>query len=115
MSRTPLPPCHGQTEDLVKAWLTENVRVGATVAVRHTQGGFLMYSKAKVVRIGIGRFEVDSLGPGHFSQAGLTFYYSGKNCVHPKGQTRIVVPTEAVLAASGKLGKPGSGYQATTV
>jgi hypothetical protein len=34
-----------------------------------------------------------------FVAAGETFYYSGKNCWHPKGQTRLVIPTAAVFEA----------------
>jgi hypothetical protein len=28
-----------------------------------------------------------------------SFYYGGKNCQHPKGQTRLVIPTASTLAA----------------
>ena len=95
----PKAPCHEQTEEAVAQWLKANVRLGATVVVRHTQGGFVHYVKAEVIRIGKGRFEVDTLGKGHLSTAGKTFYHSGKNCFNPKGKTRLVIPTEAVLAA----------------
>lgn len=109
------PPCHGQTADEVEAWLRANVRIGTTVAVRHTQAGFLQYATATVTRLGKGRFEVDTLGPGNLSTAGHTFYYSGKNCWSPKGQTRLVIPTKAVLAACGQPGDLGRTYVATTV
>lgn len=109
------PPCYGQTAEEVEAWLRANVRIGATVAIRHTQGGLLQYATATVTRIGKGRFEVDTLGPGNLSTAGLTFYYSGKNCWSPKGQTRLVIPTEAVLAARGQPGDQGIVHIKTTV
>lgn len=110
-------PCHGQTEDAVKTWMKENVALGVTVVVRNTQGGFLHYAKAEVVRLGKGRFEVkvDPAHEGGLSTAGATYYYSGKNCFHPKGQTRLVIPTEEVLKACGRPGDLGRTYQATTV
>lgn len=110
-------PCYGQTEEEVKAWMTANVAVGATVAVRNTQGGFLHYAKGTVTRIGKGRFqvEIDPAHEGGLSDAGPMFYYSGKNCFHPKGQTRLVIPTEAVMKAFGRPGDLGQDYQATTV
>lgn len=109
------PPCYGQTADEVEAWLRANVRIGATVALRHTQAGFLQYATATVTRIGKDRFEVDALGPGNLSTAGRSFYYSGKNCWSPKGQTRLVIPTEVVLAACGQPGDLGRTYAKMTV
>ena len=110
------PPCFGQTNDEIKTWLKENVKVGETVVVRNTQGGFLQYAAAKVVRIGKGRFEVDTLGEGNLSSAGTSFYYSGKNCWEPKGQTRLVIPTAQVLSACGEPGDLGMySYSSSTV
>ena len=108
-------PCFGQTEDQIKDWMRREVRLGTVVVVRNTQAGFLHYAKAIVIRLGRGRFEVNTLGSGCLSPAGLTFYYSGKNCRHPKGQTRLVIPTEKVLQACGSPGDLGLGYSATTV
>lgn len=92
-----------------------NVRIGAILAVRHKQAGFLQYVAATVTRIEKRGFQVDTLGPGNLSTAGHTFYYSGKNCRHPKGQTRLVIPTEAVLAACGYPGDLGRTYAETTI
>ena len=103
MSEKQLPPCSGQSEEQIKDWMKEHVAIGEIVAVRNSHAGFIQYAQAKVVRIGKGRFEVDSLGEGNLSQSGTAFYYSGKNCWHPKGKTRLVIPTEPVLAACGKL------------
>ena len=103
-SKTTKCPCFGQTETEIKSWMKANVSVGSIVAVRHTQARFLQYAKATVVRVGKGRFEVDTLGPGNLSSSGKTFYYSGKNCWHPVGQTRLVIPTEQVLNACGEPG-----------
>ncbi len=96
----PLPPCHGQTAKDVKNWLLSNVGIGTVVAIRNTQGWILQYIPAKVVRLGKGRFEVEPLQNSCFSvgEGGNTFYYSGKNCWHPKGQTRLVIPSPAVEA-----------------
>lgn len=115
MSSPETTPCYGQTADEVEAWLRANVCIGATVAIRHTQAGFRQYATATVTRISKGRFEVDTLGPGNLSTAGCAFYFSGKNCWSPKGQTRLVIPTEAVLAACGQPGDLGRTYAKTTV
>lgn len=80
-------PCFDQTEEQIKAWLQANVKMDTEVAVRETQGHVLRYTIAPVNYLGKGRFKVGSFG---------TFYYSGKNCFHPKGQTRLVMPTNAV-------------------
>ena len=106
-----LPPCHGQTEERIKEWMKANVQIGTEVVVRNSQGGFLQYTRAKVVRIGKGRFEVNTLGRGTISGGGLNFYYSGKNCWAPKGQTRLVIPTPEVLAVCDQLpGALGRSY-----
>lgn len=97
----PIPPCHGQTADQVEAWLRANVKVGAAVAVRNTQGGLLHYLPGKVVRLGRGRFEVELAKSYGLGTGGNSFYYSGKNCRHPRGQTRLVVPTDEVIGAFG--------------
>jgi len=80
-------PCFDQTEEQIEAWLRANVKMGTEVAVRETQGHVRRYAIAPVNYLGKGRFGVGSIG---------TFYYSGKNCFHPKGQTRLVIPTDAV-------------------
>jgi hypothetical protein len=110
MIRTSMPinaPCHGQTEESVKDWLRSNVHIGCAVAIRNTPAGFLQYVPATVVRMGRGRFEVAPLNSFTLSSAGNTFYYSGKNCWHPKGQTRLVIPTPEVIAAYGNPGDLG--------
>lgn len=80
-------PCFNQNEEQIKAWLRANVKMGTEVAVRETQGHVLRYTIAPVNYLGKGRFGVGSFG---------SFYYSGKNCYYPKGQTRLVIPTDAV-------------------
>ena len=108
-------PCYGQTEEQIKEWMKKNVNVGTVVIVRNTQAGLIQYAKAAVVRLGHGRFEVDTLGPGNLSAGGKTFFYSGKNCFHPKGQTRLVIPTDEVLAACGDPGDLGMHSLRTSV
>lgn len=108
-------PCYGQTAEEVEKWLRKNVQVGAQVIVRHGQGGIIQYIKAKVIRLGRGRFEVDSIGEQSLSPASNNFYYSGKNCWHPKGQTRLVAATEKVLEATAGDGIYEHRYASTTV
>lgn len=115
MNNSETTPCDGQTDDEVEAWLRANVCIGATVAIRHRQAGFLQYATATVMRIGKRCFQVDTLGPGNLSTAGHVFYFSGKNRGNPKGQTRLVIPTEAVLSACGRPGDLGRTYVKTTV
>ena len=80
-------PCFEQTKEQIEAWLRANVEMDTEVAVRETQGDHLLYTIAPVDYLGKGRFGVKTFG---------SFYYSGKNCFHPKGQTRLVIPTNAV-------------------
>lgn len=108
-------PCFGQSSEDIESWLRAHIQVGAHVAIRNTQGGLLHYIPATVVRLGRGRFEVlpemnHSLGTG-----GNSFYYSGKNCWHPKGQTRLVIPTDEVRAAYGPPGSLGISYGTLSV
>jgi hypothetical protein len=72
----------------LKAWLTANVQVGTTLQIKNTQGGLTRMQTVHVVRLGKGRFEVSAPG----ESGGTTFYYSGKNCFCPKGQTSIGAP-----------------------
>lgn len=104
------PPCFGQTIEEVEEWLRTNVALGTVVAIRNSQAGFLQYVRAKVVRIGKGRFEVQPENTYTLSGAGQTFYYSGKNCWQPKGQTRLVIPTAEVAKAYGDPESIGITY-----
>ena len=104
------PPCYGQSAEQVEAWLRANIQIGTTVAVRNTQGGLLHYIPARVVRLGRGRFEIQPEETYGLGTGGSTFYYSGKNCWHPKGQTRLVIPTSEVTSAYGPPGSLGLSY-----
>lgn len=88
MTQTPAP-CNPQTEAEINAWLKANVVAGTELVIRETQGHFLSYRRIKV----------DGIGKGKFYTNQGSFYYTGKNCYHPKGQTRVVIPTEATLTA----------------
>lgn len=103
-------PCFGQSPEEVESWLRGHVKVGAHVAIRNTQAGLLQYVPAKVVRLGRGRFEIEPEESTGLGTGGTSFYYSGKNCRHPKDQTRLVIPTEEVRAAYGPLGSLGLSY-----
>lgn len=93
-------PCHGQTAETIEAWLRANAQIGVAVVVRHTQYHTLRYEAAKITGLGRGRIYTD-----HGS-----FYYSGKNCYHPKGQTRLVLATPEALAACEKYSIPGYAF-----
>lgn len=108
-------PCFGQSPQEVEAWLRANVEIGATVAIRNTQAGLLHYLSAQVTRIAKGRLEVAPEESYGLSLGSHTFYYSGKNCRYPKGQTRLVIPTLKVRAAYGPPGTLGLSYGPFTV
>lgn len=100
MQRVANSPCAGQSADAIAAWLKEHVAISVEVVVRHTQAGMLKYEMGKVIRLGKGRFEVGMRSRNDiFAVSGGSFYYSGKNCWEPKGQTRLVIPTTSVLNA----------------
>ena len=107
---TQIAPCHGQSEEEIKDWMKANVQIGTVVAIRNTQGGLLHYLPAEVTRLGRGRFTVEPQESYGLGTGGSNFYYSGKNCWHPKGQTRLVIPTPAVIAAYGPPGELGLYY-----
>jgi len=104
---SPPAPCFGQTQDSVKAWLTEHVREGAEVVIRETQWHRLVYTLAVVTGLGKGRFRVAPRRRDGALGIEDSFYYSGKHCFHPKGQTRLVIPTPTVLAAADELAAAG--------
>lgn len=81
-------------DEVLKTWLKEHVAIGTTLYIHNTQGSVPYFQKVSVTRLGKGRFEVSH--PGFVG--GTTFYYSGKNCYAPKGQTRIVVTTPEIEA-----------------
>lgn len=99
----PSSPCFGQAEEEIGQWLRANVAVGVEVVVRHTQGRVLDYKRGRVTGLGRGRFRVAHVRRDGSLGNEASFYYSGKHCFHPKGQTRLVIPTPAVLRAVEEL------------
>lgn len=73
-------PCYGQTAGQTEKWLRENVALRAEI-------GFAYYGIAKVVRPGKGRFQLERAALPPQATGHVSFYYSGKNCWHPEGQT----------------------------
>ena len=93
-------PCSDQTEASITDWLNANVKFGRLVVFRHTHGGMLRYERGEVIRIGRGRFQVAvKRKDGAVEKTSTAFFYSGKSCQDPKGQTHLVIPTDAVLEA----------------
>ena len=89
-------PCDGQTREEIEAWIRENETIGLQVVIRSCYGGFYNYKLAVIERIGkTGQLTLSKAG----NSGGANFNRSGKNCRYPKGQTKLVMPTEATLAA----------------
>jgi len=98
-------PCSHQTEADIEEYY-RNKPEGSVAVVRHTQGGLLHYEVKtfSARRAKTGRIHVDNRGDFYMK--------SGKNCYHPTGQTRLVVPTPEVLAwaEQNPQGKWGMGW-----
>jgi hypothetical protein len=119
-NRIPNAPCADQTPDDIERWLRENATVGSEVAIRETQGGLLKYMRGRVVRLGKNMLEiVRQRRDGSYDHSAESFNYSGRNRWHPKGQTRLVMPTAGVLSACDQCMTdtgfmPGSPWSYTT-
>ena len=119
-NKIPNAPCADQTPDDIERWLQENVKVGSEVVIRETQGGMLKYMRGRVVRLGKGMVEVmRQRRDGSFDHSAESFNYAGRNRWHPKGQTRLVMPTANVLGACDQCMidtgfMPGSAWSYTT-
>jgi len=87
----PFSPCIDQTKAEIEAYY-RNAPIGAAAIVRHTQGHLLQYVVTEIEARNPKRGRVYIRGAGAF------YMKSGANCFHPKGQTTLVVPTDAVLA-----------------
>ena len=89
--QTKLSPCANQTATEIENYY-RNEPEGSAAVVRRTHGGILVYEVAtfELRRPRSGRINVQSSGDFYMK--------SGKNCWEPTGQTRLVVPTEEVLA-----------------
>jgi hypothetical protein len=87
----PVSPCVDQTKADVEVYY-RTAPVGAVAVVRHTQGGLLHYIVTEI------EDRDPKRGRVYIRNAGAFYMKSGANCFHPKGQTSLVVPTNAVLA-----------------
>uniref|UniRef100_UPI001AEBE93C hypothetical protein n=1 Tax=Pleomorphomonas koreensis TaxID=257440 RepID=UPI001AEBE93C len=101
----PVSPCIDQTEADVAAYY-KAASAGAAAIVRETQGDCLRYTVTEV------EGTAPRLGRVYIKNFGAFYAKTGKNCFHPKGQTRLVVPTEAISAwiAEHPLGEFGVQY-----
>ncbi len=98
----PDDPALGQTEETIGVYL-RGLAPGGEVAIRTTQGGIVGYEIVTVADV------APSKGKLYLEKeprwGGRGFYLrTGKNAVHPKGQTRLVEPTEAVREFASKYG-----------
>jgi len=94
MNERPTDPIAGQTDKTIGAYLS-NCSPGTTVAIRNAQGLGIRYVITSVedVNATIGRLYTPIPG----QRGGKAWYRkTGVNCYHPKGQSRLVEPTEAV-------------------
>jgi hypothetical protein len=88
---TPRSPCVDQTPAEIEAYY-RNAPIGAPAAVRQTHGRMLRYDVTDIERVN------PKLGRLYVRVHGAFYMKHGKNCWEPKGQTTLVVPTEAVVA-----------------
>ena len=89
-SRDPERPCSDQNEQDTLQYMKAKASHGLIVVVRTTQGGVLEYRLDEITTVTKGRIYLHS----------DTFYFTGKNCFHPKGQTHLLIPTDKVLRAA---------------
>ena len=63
-------------------------KIGDTAIIVSTQASCVRYEKAEINRVTATRIYFEK----SFGWGGSSFYYSGKNCWAPKGQTRLIPP-----------------------
>lgn len=98
-----LSPCADQTEAEIENYY-RNEPEGAVAVVRCTHGGILIY---EVTTFGLRRTRSGRINVGN---SGDFYMKSGKNCFEPTGQTRLVVPTDAVIAWATEHSRGAVGY-----
>ncbi|TGR23141.1 hypothetical protein EN792_018425 [Mesorhizobium sp. M00.F.Ca.ET.149.01.1.1] len=86
-----LSPCARQSEADIENYY-RNEPESSVAVVRRTHGGLLIYQ--------LTRFDLRRTRSGRIHVEGVGDFYmkSGKNCWEPTGQTRLVVPTDDVVA-----------------
>jgi len=93
-------PDEDQSDKAIRKWLSSHVEVGAIVAVANNQEGSLHYERGVVLSVRPKNFNVGlQQSDGTFEESGPTFDYAGRNWRERDDGLRIVIPTEAVLAA----------------
>ena len=86
----------GWTEESTKEYIeSKPLAAGDLMIITNTQGGLRTYQLARVENPALGKQRRVMLSDSGTS-GGVTFYRSGKNCFHPKGQTRMIPPTEVL-------------------
>lgn len=103
VSSLPSSPCSGQTSAEIAAYY-RNAAIGARAVVRQTHGGLLQYKITEIERQNL------AIGRVYVRDHGAFYTKHGKNCFHPTGQTRLVVPTESVRAFAAKHPNGEFGY-----
>lgn len=88
-------PCADQTPEQLEAYYRAATE-GDLACVRTDHGGYLPSTEYTFERITGGR-----RGRVYLAASGSFYAGSGKNCFHPTGQKRLVVPTAAILAWAG--------------
>jgi len=83
------------SEDYVKRWMKQYAHQRLAVVIEETQGGIYSCVPAIIDEIvpRLGRIYLKS-PPIH--QLSCAFYFSGKHCRHPKGQTRMLPPASSI-------------------
>jgi hypothetical protein len=100
-------PSNTQTADTISTHY-RNAKVGDIAVIRETYDGFLNFRLTKIDAIK-GRCVYLADGAPY---GGPAFYLaSGKNCISPKGQAHLVIPTQPIFdfAAANPNGKKIGG------
>ena len=97
-----LSPCAEQTPEEIETYY-RSARESDVAVVRNTQYRTLRYSVTRI------QFKRPEIGRLNIENEGDFYIKSGKNCYHPTGQKRLVVPTANVLkwAQEHPLGELG--------
>jgi hypothetical protein len=85
----------------VKEWMETNANVGMLVAIydsSYNQDNFYLDEITRLVPVKPKSKALNGgrMGTGRHGD----FYFNGKNCFHPKGQKRILIPTKKVMSAA---------------
>ena len=92
-------PCWDQSEARISSWVREHVHIDTPVVVGTIKDGRPRYDRARVTQLGRGKFQITLMTDGAPFKGAQAFYYTGRSCRNPRGATRLVIPTVAVLKA----------------